>query len=78
VKDPLRLGAALAQHCGLVWSAQAIEVQKNAAVSLTASAAQIRRPIYGSSSGRWRGYHAHLGPLIRALRARGIALPGDA
>jgi hypothetical protein len=78
VKDPPRLGAALAQHCGLVWSAQAIEVQKNAAVSLTASAAQIRRPIYGSSSGRWRSYHAHLEPLIRALRGRGIVLPGDA
>jgi tetratricopeptide (TPR) repeat protein len=78
VKDPPRLGAALAQHCGLAWSEQAIDVQKSAAVSLTASAAQIRRPIYGSSSGRWRSYRAHLEPLIRALRGRGVALPSDA
>ena len=78
VKDPARSGAALAQHCGLAWSAQAIEVQNNAAVSLTASAAQIRRPIYGSSSGRWRGYRPHLEPLIQALRSRGVALPSDA
>jgi tetratricopeptide (TPR) repeat protein len=78
VKDPARVGADLARHCGLPWSAQALEVQKNAAVSLTASAAQIRRPIYGSSSGRWRSYRPHLRPLIRALRGRGVALPEDA
>jgi hypothetical protein len=68
----------LAQHCGLEWNPQAIEVQKNAAVSLTASAAQIRRPIYGSSSGRWRRYGIHLEPLIRALRRHGVELPADA
>jgi tetratricopeptide (TPR) repeat protein len=78
VNDPARIGAALAKHCALTWSAQALEVQKSAAVSLTASAAQIRRPIYGSSSGRWRSYRPHLQPLIRALRDRGVALPGDA
>jgi tetratricopeptide (TPR) repeat protein len=78
VNDPRGIGAALAEHCGLAWSPQAIEVQKNAAVSLTASAAQIRRPIYGTSSGRWRNYRAHLEPLIRALRDRGVALPSDA
>jgi tetratricopeptide (TPR) repeat protein len=78
VNDPASVGAALAGRCGLAWSAQAIEVQKNAAVSLTASAAQIRRPIYGSSSGRWRNYLAQLEPLIRALRDRRVALPDDA
>jgi len=78
VQDPLRVGAALARHCGLEWNAQAIEVQKNAAVSLTASAAQIRRPIYGSSSGRWRRYGSHLEPLIHALRRHGVELPADA
>jgi tetratricopeptide (TPR) repeat protein len=78
VKEPLRIGANLAQHCGLTWSDLAVNVQNNAAVSLTASAAQIRRPIYGSSSGRWRGYRTHLEPLIRALRHRNIALPDDA
>ena len=78
VKEPLRAGAALAEHCGLAWSAQAVEVQNNAAVSLTASAAQIRRPIYGSSSGRWRSYRSHLEPLMSALRRRGVALPTEA
>jgi tetratricopeptide (TPR) repeat protein len=78
VSDPLRIGARVARHCGLPWIDTAIEVQKNAAASLTASAAQIRRPIYGSSSGRWRHYRKHLEPLIRTLRQLGISLPDDA
>jgi hypothetical protein len=78
VKEPHRVAAAAAAHCGLSWSDSAVDIQRNAAVSLTASAAQVRRPIYGTSSGRWRQYRAHLGPLIDALRRHGIALPDDA
>ena len=46
-------------------------------MSLTASAAQMRRPIYGSSSGRWRHYRAHLGPLVETLRSRGVTWPTE-
>jgi hypothetical protein len=46
-------------------------------VSLTASASQIRRPIYGTSSGRWRYYRSHLTGLIGALRRHGVTLPPD-
>jgi hypothetical protein len=65
----------MARHCGLRWSDAAIDIQRNAAVSLTASASQIRRPIYGTSSGRWRHYQSHLQGLMDALRRYGIALP---
>ena len=75
VREPRRLGALAAAHCGLTWSDAAIDIQSNRSVSLTASAAQVRRPIYGSSSGRWRHYGAHLQPLIAALTAQGVALP---
>jgi tetratricopeptide (TPR) repeat protein len=78
VKEPHRVGAAIAAHCGMRWSDDAIDIQRNASVSLTASAAQVRRPIYGTSSGRWRHYHRHLGPLIGALRRHGVSLPPDA
>lgn len=78
VKDPHRVAAAAAAHCGLSWSDAAVDIQRNAAVSLTASAAQVRRPIYGTSSGRWRHYRAQLAPLIQALRHHGVALPEDA
>jgi hypothetical protein len=33
----------------------------------TASAWQVRQPLYGGSVGRWRRYEAHLGPLLAAL-----------
>jgi len=78
VADPSRVGANAAAFCDLSWSSEAIDIQRNAAVSLTASAAQVRRPIYGTSSGRWRHYRPHLAPLIDSLRRRGVALPPDA
>jgi tetratricopeptide (TPR) repeat protein len=78
VREPQSQGAAAARHCGLTWAAQAVDIQNNGSVSLTASAAQIRRPIFGSSSGRWRHYRRHLAPLIAALRRHGVALPEDA
>jgi len=78
VADPRLIGAKAARHCGLSWSDAAVDIRSNQSVSLTASAAQVRRPIYGSSSGRWRHYRRHLEPLIRALRRQGIPLPEDA
>lgn len=78
VREPRKVGAMLASACGLPWSDDAIEVQKNTGVSLTASASQVRRPIYGTSSGRWRHYRVHLEPLILALRRRGFELSEDA
>jgi hypothetical protein len=78
VRDPRVVGAQAARHCGLAWSDAAADIQSNRSVSLTASAAQVRRPIYGGSSGRWRHYRKHLAPLIRALRRNGVSLPDDA
>jgi tetratricopeptide (TPR) repeat protein len=75
VREPQRIGRTIAQFCGLAWSEAAIDIQKNRSVSLTASAAQVRRPIYGSSSGRWRHYRGHLEVLIATLRAHGVSLP---
>lgn len=75
VADPARVGAGVAAHCRLEWNDSAVEVHKRSTVSLTASASQIRRPIYGSSSGRWRHYRKHLEPLIVALRRERVPLP---
>jgi tetratricopeptide (TPR) repeat protein len=78
VADPRLIGAKAARHCGLTWSDAAVDIPSNQSASLTASAAQVRRPIYGSSSGRWRHYRRHLVPLILALRRHGVSLPEDA
>ena len=74
VNEPRRTGAALAAACGLEWRDSAVEVEKNAAASFTASASQVRRPIYRSSTGRWRHYRKQLEPLIEALRRKGVRL----
>lgn len=74
VKEPKRVGAALASRCGLTWDDAAVDIQQNKAASLTASASQVRRPIYGTSSGRWRRYERHLGALIATLREHSVPL----
>lgn len=75
VREPQRIGASIARHCGLTWSDAAIDIQNNRSASLSASAAQVRRPIYGTSSGRWRHYRRHLETLIATLRAHAVSLP---
>jgi tetratricopeptide (TPR) repeat protein len=75
VGDPTRTGEALARACGLEWSDSAVAVERNSTVSYTASASQVRRPIYQSSTGRWRHYRAQLEPLIEALRRQDVPLP---
>jgi tetratricopeptide (TPR) repeat protein len=74
VRAPERTGRMIAHYCGLTWSDAAIEIQNNKSVSLTASAAQVRRPIYGSSSGRWRHYRGHLDVLLATLRSHAVSL----
>ena len=74
VKQPVRVGAYSADACGLIWDESAVEIHRGAGVSMTASAAQIRQPIYQSSVGKWRHYERHLAPLIVALRAQGVAV----
>jgi tetratricopeptide (TPR) repeat protein len=62
----------LIAHCGLDWEDACLAPENNAKASLTASAAQVRRPVYATSVGRWRAHTAGLAPLARLLRAGGI------
>jgi tetratricopeptide (TPR) repeat protein len=75
VSDPVRVGASVARFCGLEWRDCAVEVERNTAVCVTQSAAQVRRPIHRASTARWRHYRAQLEPLIEALRHHGVKLP---
>jgi tetratricopeptide (TPR) repeat protein len=54
-------------HCGLDWDPRCIAFHEAKRPVRTASASQVRRPIYRSSQGRWRAYAAHLRPLVAAL-----------
>ncbi|MBV8654308.1 MAG: sulfotransferase [Alphaproteobacteria bacterium] len=57
----------IAEHCGLAWNDACLRFHETQRVVQTASAIQVRRPIYRSSVGRWRPYAEKLGPLFQAL-----------
>ncbi|MEZ6094140.1 MAG: hypothetical protein R3C03_07845 [Pirellulaceae bacterium] len=52
---------------GLAWSATCLEPQDASSHVLTASAAQVRRPLYESSFGRWNRFSTDLQPLFEML-----------
>ena len=54
-------------HCGLPWDDRCLEFHTTNRPIRTASATQVRQPIYNTSVGRWRVYGEHLGPLLAAL-----------
>lgn len=57
----------LVSHCGLPWDDACLDFHSQRRAVKTASLAQVRRPIYSSSVGRWRNYERHLAPLKEAL-----------
>jgi Sulfotransferase family len=67
VEDLEREARRMVEFCGLSWDAACLTFHENARPVHTASATEVRRPIYHTSVGRWRPYARHLAPLIAAL-----------
>ena len=65
----------IVDHCGLEWDASCLSFYVAERPVRTASAVQVRQPIYRSSIGHWRAYAHQLGPLIEAL---GVDIGGSA
>ena len=59
----------LLDFLGLPWAESCRDFHADAHGVKTASYAQVNRPIYRDSLGRWQPYAAHLGPLFAALEA---------
>ncbi|HXA48171.1 MAG TPA: tetratricopeptide repeat protein, partial [Burkholderiaceae bacterium] len=57
----------LFDHLGLPWDSRCLAFHENKRHVRTASAAQVRKPIYKSSIARWEHYAKHLTPLIAVL-----------
>jgi tetratricopeptide (TPR) repeat protein len=62
----------LLDYCGLPWEDQCLRFYENARASTTASAVQVRQPVYDSSVGKWRRYERQLDGLRRVLESAGI------
>jgi len=73
VADQIGQTRALLQFCGLEWQHSCAQFHLNPAATTTASAAQVRRPIYHSSVAQWRHYEQQLAPLSSQLGAAGIS-----
>lgn len=56
---------------GLPWDPRCLDFHRNPRVVDTASRAQVRRPVYASSVGRWQHFASHLQPLRDALARTG-------
>lgn len=71
VSDQSAASRRLIGFLGLPWDDEVLRFHESAAPSATASAVQVRRPIYSSSVGKWRHHAERLAPL-RARLAREI------
>ena len=57
----------IVDYCGLEWDSRCLSFYETKRAVRTASAAQVRRPLFSSSIGRWRPYNEQLRPLLDAL-----------
>ncbi|HZL35147.1 MAG TPA: sulfotransferase [Tepidisphaeraceae bacterium] len=67
VADSETQSRRLIEFIGLPWDDRCLRFHETARPVATASAQQVRRPIYSSSVGRWKNYEKHLAPLREAL-----------
>jgi tetratricopeptide (TPR) repeat protein len=74
VADQIGQTRKLLEFCGLEWQDACARFHDNPSPSTTASAAQVRRPIYDSSVSQWRHYRSQLAELSAQLMAAGIRI----
>jgi tetratricopeptide (TPR) repeat protein len=67
VEDLESQARRLTSFCGLPWDNACLAFQNKGGAVRTASAYQVRQPLYRSSVERWRAYEKHLAPLLEAL-----------
>ncbi len=70
VSDNETESRALLAHTGLDWDDDCLKPPDKTTQIFTFSREQARRPVYGSSVGRWKAYQAHIQPLLAALEAK--------
>jgi tetratricopeptide (TPR) repeat protein len=59
----------LVHYCELPWDDRCLRFHETERAVFTQSQAQVRRPLYSSSVGRWKPYAGHLAALAAALQS---------
>lgn len=72
VYDTEQQARRLLDWCGLDWEPQCLEFHSQESASTTASAAQVRQPVYSTSVEKWRFYEQQLAPLRARLVDAGL------
>lgn len=72
VTDTEAQAKRIVEHCGLDWQPAVLDHADNDEPATTASAAQVREPVYTSSVQKWRKYEQGLEPLRARLEAAGV------
>ena len=67
VEDLEAQARRLVAWCGLPWDDRCLDFHETRRAVRTASAVQVRQPLFRSSLERWRRYQAWLQPLLREL-----------
>jgi tetratricopeptide (TPR) repeat protein len=67
VRDPERCIRRLLSHCGLDFEPACLAFHETKRPVRTASAEQVRQPLYASGVGYWKHFETQLEPLRRAL-----------
>lgn len=72
VRSPESQLRRVLNFCGLDWDDTCMSFYESDRVVRTASLWQVRRPLHGNSSGRWRNYRRHVEKLITLFQDAGI------
>ncbi len=73
VSDQEEQTRALLAHSDLEWNDACLKFYKTDRTVKTASAAQVRKPIYKGSVQSWKRYETQLEPLLKALQVTSLA-----
>ena len=66
VKNPKQVVSGVLGFLQLDWDKACLDFHQLRNVVSTASVWQVRRPLYTSSSGRWRNYQTHLNDIFES------------
>jgi tetratricopeptide (TPR) repeat protein len=72
VREPETQVRGIIDWCGLPWEASVLDFHRQEGPSMTASAMQVRQPVYTDSIDSWRRAEARFAPLKARLEAAGI------
>ena len=68
VEDPEGVARRIVKWCGLEWEPGCLKFHETRRPIRTASATQVRQPIYKRSVGRWKNYEKTLSELFSKVQ----------